>query len=287
MVRRWQNRLAFTLVELLIVIGIILILAGISVPIARRISSGNRLMSCQERLAQVGQALKQYRLDDGGFPPHYYDAVNGRMIGTGLCALYDMDYLRGQRPLSCPEDVGAAAGTIPRNVLYPADYTEPPSGGGPYVPIRRVGYMRDDPDASAVDPFNTYQYIAGPVVDVGGVLQGPRGALEGDPDFGRQLLTGDAAYQPDDTTVVCWCPRHFSTITKGEREDPPGSGIHVHKGQYIVLFWDGHVEAKDGFLFRSPNLAGAVPEEAWRVLPRQADWDGNGGKLDADGNLLQ
>ena len=283
MVRRRRNRLAFTLVELLIVIGIILILAGISVPVARRIASGNRLMSCQQRLSQVGQALKLYRLDEGGFPPHYYNPFSGRMVGMGLGSLYDMDYLRGQRPLSCPEDTGSLAGSIPADLLYPGDYT---TSSAPYMPSRPVGYMRDARDASAVLPPNVYQYMAGPMLDLGGLLIGPRGAVAGDPDFDRQLLTGDAAYQPDDSTIVCWCPRHFSMITKGRREDPPGSGTYVSKGQYIVLFWDGHVEAKDGFLFRSLSLAGAVPEEAWRVLPRQADWDGMGGKLDADGNLL-
>ncbi len=285
----WHGKRAFTLVELLIVIGIMMVLAGIGVPVARRISSGNRYTLCQERVAQIGQALKLYRLDEGGFPPHYYDPNTNRMVGLGLHSVYDLDYLRSTRSLSCPTDVRLPDSPAVPGLLYEGEYTQVlPSGK--IVAARRAGYIRNDPDASADQPCNTYEYVAGPmIVDASGRLVGPRGAIKDpasgttDPDFGRQLLTGDASYQPDDTTIVTWCPNHFGTITKGKREDPPGSGSYERKGQYVVLFWDGHVQAKDGFLFRSPNPG----EEAWRVLPEQADWDGSGGKLDDEGHLLQ
>ena len=72
-VSRETTRAGFTLVELLVVIGIIVILLAISIPIATRLTAGNRAMSCESHMHKIHQALRMYRLDEGAFPPYIYN----------------------------------------------------------------------------------------------------------------------------------------------------------------------------------------------------------------------
>lgn len=60
--RRHRNRLqrAFTLLELLVVIGIIAILAGFAYPIYQRTVAGGRAAACLSNLRQLGTGLSAY-----------------------------------------------------------------------------------------------------------------------------------------------------------------------------------------------------------------------------------
>ncbi|HMP02356.1 MAG TPA: DUF1559 domain-containing protein [Gemmatales bacterium] len=63
------GRRAFTLPELLVVVGIVAILLSLTVPALQRVrESANRLV-CANNLRQMGLALKQYHHDKGRFPP--------------------------------------------------------------------------------------------------------------------------------------------------------------------------------------------------------------------------
>lgn len=65
-----RHRVAFTLIELLIVIAIIGILAGLLFPAFRKAQMRSRQTACTSNLHQFGLALVQYRLDhDGRMPP--------------------------------------------------------------------------------------------------------------------------------------------------------------------------------------------------------------------------
>ena len=65
-----MRRRAFTLVELLFVIGIIGTLASILFPVFARARETARRSSCASNLSQVGQGLTMYAQDyDGRFPP--------------------------------------------------------------------------------------------------------------------------------------------------------------------------------------------------------------------------
>ena len=61
---------AFTLVELLIVIAIIALIAGILMPSLARAKTIARMVTCQNRLHQWGSAFALYAADNNGFYPH-------------------------------------------------------------------------------------------------------------------------------------------------------------------------------------------------------------------------
>jgi prepilin-type N-terminal cleavage/methylation domain-containing protein/prepilin-type processing-associated H-X9-DG protein len=85
-----QGRRGFSLVELLIVIGIILLLIGLLLPTVSRARVQSRALKCREQLRQIGVALCDYA------------QVNNGVLGPGPCwdAPWDIEWpeiLFGQR----------------------------------------------------------------------------------------------------------------------------------------------------------------------------------------------
>jgi prepilin-type N-terminal cleavage/methylation domain-containing protein/prepilin-type processing-associated H-X9-DG protein len=68
--RRTGGRRAFTLVELLVVIGVLALLAAILLPVLASARGRARSATCQQQLRQMAVALKMYAENhDGVFPP--------------------------------------------------------------------------------------------------------------------------------------------------------------------------------------------------------------------------
>ena len=71
--RRRSARPAFSLVELLVVIGIIAILIGLMLPALQRVRTHARTIACRSNMRQIGQAMLLYANDNRGwlFPPDH------------------------------------------------------------------------------------------------------------------------------------------------------------------------------------------------------------------------
>ena len=74
---RKQSFAGFTLVELLVVIGIISILASMLLPALQKARETARLSSCASNMRQVNLALTTYADDNSSYPCREYDATGG------------------------------------------------------------------------------------------------------------------------------------------------------------------------------------------------------------------
>ncbi|MHB8995804.1 MAG: type II secretion system protein [Armatimonadota bacterium] len=240
-----QRRLSgFTMIELLIVIGIMAVLMAIIVPIGKRLSDSNRTSRCEAQLSHIGQALKLYYLDEQGVPPMAVDAtgVANFDLCPGLDVLYRMEYLGNRQTLHCPQHTKTAA-----NETVTTD-----------TPEYYWSYMVRDPKAKpSSEAVLQYKYMPYRFADVGDYPD----------DYLRQLtrntrsvsiggttytVTGHSPEQPPDNTMVTWCNYHADRYK-----------INKH-GQYVTLFWDGSVRLLDQELFTDGATG---PPEAWLIEP--------------------
>jgi len=100
---RYRSRAGFTVIELLVVIAVIGTLTAILFPVFSRAKAKARQTKCKSNLMQLVTALKEFRTNEGHYPPApYYDHTADRWRG-GFSALYP-DYITDRHVLICPDD---------------------------------------------------------------------------------------------------------------------------------------------------------------------------------------
>jgi len=150
-IKEWRNARSsrgFTLVELLVVIGIIAVLIGILLPSLRRAREQAQLVTCQSNLKQIGAGLVMYAND---FRDRYPDSIT-----TGGFAYRMRPGLKTQGdPGALPEVFGLAA------VLHGVAYGDDLSGGLPaykYIPGDSAVWVCPSQPTRMVDFGNTYAF---------------------------------------------------------------------------------------------------------------------------------
>lgn len=97
-----MRRQGFTLVEMLVVIGIIAVLGAILFPVYSQARENGRKANCLSNLRQIGQAVRMYSEDSGGFLP----IANSQPSVDGPPSIADVlsSYSRDSRIFRCPSD---------------------------------------------------------------------------------------------------------------------------------------------------------------------------------------
>ncbi len=147
-------RKAFTLVELLVVIGIIAVLMGLLLPAVQMAREAARRTSCGSQMRQLGLAVANYESAKGRFPAGYTGPTAARRFNTWITtllpyleqsAVYDQmvaDYAATPDPFANPGAHRGFGHTLPL-LICPSSVTgtEPATGLPGYPSVAFTTYL--------------------------------------------------------------------------------------------------------------------------------------------------
>ena len=101
--RRLRNWLdSFTLIEMLVVIAIISLLAGMLLPALQRARESARQAKCKNNLSQIGKGIYMYSDSNGEFYPYYGVPTGEPKEVTDSLALIYPEYVPAVMVFKCP-----------------------------------------------------------------------------------------------------------------------------------------------------------------------------------------
>lgn len=258
--RVFASRKGFSLVELLTVIAIIAVLAGIIFPVMGMVKLKAAQTKCMTQLHEIGLALQVFKQDNRKYP----DILGAVVVPSDSGGIIPFD--------ETSTNPSPVKGLFPEYVRAARLYHCPNS-----KTLDMKAYERYNPGPGVVDlySYNSYDFMQYGVppppgteepapydgdfrqhynkrwaANIAAVSAGSMSAAPTDPtrDYERQLQFRT----PPDTTVVTWCSWHETRV---------GSGTSAtFSGKAPTLFLDGHADALE---------AGAVETLKWRVMPKK------------------
>jgi len=275
-IRPRQRRVGgFTLVELLIVIAIIGVLAGMLVPALMSAVRHARTLACQSNLKQIATAVLEYTTDHKGrIPP-----TEVQETGLHWCNILAQRGLSAQNTAGLADDVRSSQGSVflcpsstDLRVEYPVSFEGEEAPDAPEV----QGWYRVGNDTIQTDCSYFWNGFVG-----------------GNEDLRQRYPSLKASYSnpdPDGTTYF----HNISEIPQTSAMVMVADGV-FHTGhwypEYIaarhpgtfddrrltnVAFYDGHVESLDRYAPKSngkPDWSQEVPAEHAGESPSQDNWD--------------
>jgi len=144
-----QSKQGFTLIELMVVLGIMLLLVALLVPVGRNAIESGRQAACRSNLRQIGTAFFLFATENNGWLP-IVDVDLSRPIAGG-------DHLTGQWPFTQHLVMLAEQGYIrdPRKFWCPSDHIN-----GPGLNIEVFPASSFDSDFNSFQNVS-YMYVAG------------------------------------------------------------------------------------------------------------------------------
>lgn len=113
--RNFNRRRGFTLVEMLVVLGIMVLLAAILFGVFSRVRQHGQRSTCQSNLKQIALGMQQYVQDSGGYYPVATDSSTGALWPYEL-----VPYIKNDAIFRCP-----VYGPLenPQTYGFPLNYT--------------------------------------------------------------------------------------------------------------------------------------------------------------------
>jgi prepilin-type processing-associated H-X9-DG protein len=217
-----RRHVAFTLVELLVVIGIIALLIAILMPSLSRARQQSQRIQCMSNMRQIGMATMQYTNENKGWFPRaagggsafddwiYWDSARATTRNDGRLVKY-LGPQFVEAHYRCPSD------NVEAHPTYPYSYT-----------------------------MNEY---------MGGVVAADNGDLHGRIKITQVKRSAEKIMFIDESSQTiddgCWAPQHYSSdghnLISNRHDKVAEKSNDPNAGNGNALFADGHVEFTDRF----------------------------------------